>query len=154
VTLFEWFFSPRSKRDWKSWWALSVTLPFVFCLAFLISESMQQTEVGARQQLASGIITAYEPSNHDSCRYTFAIQGREFNGIGSCPMHPGIVGAQVRVYYDPMNPATSSLEDFLEARKRNRGVIFISMLGICAVTALILYSKLKAQKSKARLGPL
>jgi len=125
-----------------------MTLPFVFGLSFLIPEQIQNAEVGGRQQATLGVITAYEPSNHDSCRYKFIVLGRDFENISGCPTHPGVVGATVSVYYDPQNPAISSLEDFLQRRTRNRVMIPLMAFGICAVIGTIIYAKLSSPPSK------
>jgi hypothetical protein len=125
-----------------------MTFPFVFGLSFLVPQQLRDARVGAREQFATGVVTAYEPSNHDSCRYTFSINRQRFDGISGCPFHPGAVGAVVQVYYDPANPATSSLEDFLEARRRNEGMIPLMLLGICAVISAILFSKYRHRTKK------
>jgi hypothetical protein len=116
VNFLRWFFSPRSKNDLKSWNALFMTAPFVFGLAILIPGAIHNADVGSRQQSTNGVVTAYEPSNHNSCSYTYTVQGNRFSGTSASPtatlMAPATVGEPVQVYFDPKNPATSSLEDF------------------------------------------
>ncbi len=147
VTTFERSMSPQTKYDWNPWWALILALPFAFGLAFLIPESLQDSAIGSRQNMATGKVTAYDPYNHDSCRYTFTAQGRQFTAIGSCPTHPGVVGAKVPVYFDPADPTKSSLEDFSKVSKRKQGVVFVMIFGVCGVTAFVFLSKLRRREA-------
>jgi hypothetical protein len=148
MTIIEWFFSPRSQNDWNSWWALTFTLPLFVALAVLVPASLKNAEVGNRQRLASGVVTAYEPSNHNQCRYTFSVQGTRFSGVSSAPKGTVFVGEEVEVYFDPTNPATNSLRDFSATSRGSRGVVFISLAGIFGITGLILYSKTRSHRRR------
>jgi hypothetical protein len=143
MTIIEWFFSPRSRNDWNSWWALTFTLEFFIALAVLIPQSLRNAEIGARQRQVGGVVTAYDRSNHNQCRYSFSVDGSPFVGVSSAPADSTFAGEQVQVYFDPINPAANSLKDFSASSRRTRGVIYLSFLGVFAVTGFIIYNKVK-----------
>ena len=149
MTLFEYFFSPRSKGRGSSWWSLTMALPLVIGLVDGLYWSRRDAVIGTRQESTSGQVTAYEPSNHNSCRYTFTVQGKQYAGMDSSPTAtpaaPAIVGDQLQVYFDPNNPTTNSLEDFSMRSRRDRGLVPLFMLGICVIPVIIFYSKLRGQ---------
>ena len=146
VTFFEYFYSPRAKGRFRSWWSLTFTFPLVLTLVHGLYYSRRDAAIGTRQESTSGQITAYEPSNHNSCRYTFTVQEKQYVGMDSSPtatpVAPAIVGDQIQVYFDPINPTTNSLEDFSIRSHRVRGLVPISAFGICVIPAIILYLKL------------
>jgi hypothetical protein len=121
-------------------------MPFAVGLVLVIPESIQKAEVGARQQLSSGIVSAYDPSNHNMCSYTFTVAGRQFAGKSGAPTDTAYVGEQVQVYYDPIKPSTNSLEDFRQASWEDRAVAYVLLIGIGLVVAIVLYAK--ARKSR------
>jgi hypothetical protein len=118
-----------------------MTAPLVFGLVFVSSNAHRYHVIAERQQATTGIVTAYEPSNHNQCTYTFVIRGTQYSGTWSSPTETAHVGQAVQVYFDGGNPATNSLEDFESASRRQRGMQSLLVLGICAVVGFIVYAK-------------
>ena len=115
----------------------------------LISAALKDAAIGRRQQVTDGEVTAYEPDNHNSCRYRFDFEGRQFVGVSGCPGLTGIVGEQVQIYFDPGDSTESSLEDFSQTSQRNWGVILFMAFGVCIVIGIVGISKvLKSKQSK------
>lgn len=149
VTLFEFFYSKQQRRNWNSWWSLYMAAPCAFGLLLLVPTTLQDAAIGNRQQTTAGIITAYEPNNHDSCRYAFSAQGKQFGGIDGCPRHPGAVGSTVKVYFDPTNPAKSVLEDFSVRGRRNRPLIYLCAIEVAAVFLFVIFIKISHRDEAA-----
>ncbi len=146
VTFREFFFSPRSKGRWRSWWSLGMTYPLVVGLAMGLYSSRRDANIATRQESTSGQVAAYEPSNHNSVRYTFAVKGKQYVGMDSSPTAtpevPAIIGDRVQVYFDSDNPTTNSLEDFWSRSRRDKGLVPICAFGIVVIPAIILCLKL------------
>ena len=146
-----WFFSPRSKDDWKSWNALVMTAPFAFGLVFVSLNSYRYHHIAERQQSTSGVVTAYQPSNQNQCTYSFKVQGTQYSGKWSSPTETAHVGRAVQVYFGRSDPATNSLEDYESANRRQRGLRSFLILGICGVVGVIVYSKSRFAEVNFRL---
>lgn len=149
MNFIKWFFSPRSKHDWRSWNALFMAGPLAFGLFFVSSNAYRYHAIAERQQLATGVVTAYQPSNHNQCSYRFETHGVQYSGTWPSPTPTAHIGQSVQVYFDRSNPAINSLEDFESASRRNRGMQTFLILGICAIVGSIAYAK---ARSKLTLG--
>jgi hypothetical protein len=141
VNFVRWIFSPRSHDDWKSWNALIIAAPLAFGLVIVLFDSHRDHLIAARQQSTIGVVTAYEPSNHNQCSYTFEFQGKQYRGESSSPTATTSIGQQVQVYFDRSDPATNSLTDFESESRNNEGFSRFLIIGIFGVIAFILYSK-------------
>jgi hypothetical protein len=117
-----WFFAPRSKDDWKSWRSLVITFPFIIGVFLVAPQAMRENTAATRQQTSQGIVTAYEPYNHNECSYTFTANGRLYSGIRSAATTDVRVGDRVLVYYDSQDPTVNALEDFSEMSHNDRGL--------------------------------
>jgi hypothetical protein len=118
-----------------------MAVPFLLGLLWTWPSGFEDLHIPGREQPASGVVTAYEPNNHDSCRYQFFAGGREWDDIDSCPVHPGVVGSTVTVYFDPRNPARSELENFGERGGRSIRFGSICLGGVFVVFVSILIAK-------------
>jgi hypothetical protein len=118
-----------------------VAAPFAFGLVFVSFNAHRYHAIAERQQTALGSVTAYDPSNHNPCTYTFEVRGNQYSGKWSSPTETAHVGQRVQVYFEGSDPATNALEDFESAGRRQRGMQSFLTLGICGVIGLILYSK-------------
>ena len=84
---------------------------------------------------AVGRVTAKEPENHNFVRYTFQVNGKSYDGIGSAggenPEFEELrIGTNVNIYYDPENPDFSFLGNpHKQAASATAGVIFTSLIG-------------------------
>jgi hypothetical protein len=146
LNIVQWFLGKRPRSDWNSWWSLIITPPLLIAMAFSVSSVRRDSGVASRQNTAEGIVTAYEPSNHNHCRYSFRFDGRTFEGIDSSPTNTATVGQHVTVFFDPNRPETNSLEDFESAKGREVGMIPFCGIGIGAVVGFVLYSKSRHSK--------
>jgi hypothetical protein len=123
-----------------------MTFPLLVGLVHGLYSSWLASSLGAHEATTSGQVTAYEPSNHNSCRYTFTFFERQYVGMDSSPTAtpaaPAIVGDQVMVYFNEIDPTKNALEDFNARSHRVRRLVPIYALGICVIPAIILYLKL------------
>jgi hypothetical protein len=149
LELLQWFFGKRSRSDWQSWWSLTLTLPLFIALGGVVPNALRDADVARREKTVEGIVTAYEPSNHNQCRYSFAFDGRLFEGMGSSPTNTATVGQHVTVFFDPNRPEINSLEGFEIAKKRQMGMVPFCGIGICAVVGFVMYSKLRQSRRAA-----
>ena len=119
-----------------------MTYPLVAGLAFGIWDSTRDSAIASHQLTTTGVVTAYEPENHNQCRYIFSVQGKSFEGHDSAPHHPQPLGEVVNVFYDSTNPSASGLEDYSKRGKREGGLIPLCVFGILLIPAIILYNKI------------
>lgn len=133
----------RSSRTWNrpSWWSLLAVLPWVLGLALLIQESRTESQIAGRQQVASGIVTAHEPANHNRCGYKFSVNGKTYTGWQSPGSDELAIGKQVIVFYDPQNPSRSALTDFHKLSISSLGPVPVLSFGIGSVAVFILYCR-------------
>ena len=149
MNFIQWFFSPRSKEDWKSWNSLFLALPLVFgTLVFTIPKVLQDDGAAKRQQTTTGTVTAYDRSNHNQCQYVFEVQGKRYGGMGSVPTGTASVGEHMQVYFDSRDPAINSLRDFSSTTRGDESMGAFLVLGICGFTVLIIYGKLRRIKDQ------
>jgi hypothetical protein len=123
-----------------------MTFPMIVGLAFSLWSSHRDAAIGARQESTTGEITAHERNNHDSYRYEFTAQGKKFSGLSSSPRAKETMGEPAQIYFDPQNPTTNSLEDFLERSRRDKSLDSIFIFVICAIPAIIFCSKIDWSK--------
>jgi len=93
--------------------------------------------IAQRQQTTWGTIFAHEPHNHNRYGYTFSVNGIFYSGWYSPENDEPTVGQRVTVYYDPVDPNTSALEDFGELAFRVLGPVPLE-IGGSGVIALII----------------
>ncbi len=110
---------------------------------------MRENAASKRQQVSQGVITAYEPSNHNECRYLFSVGGRQYSGMRPAGTTSVFVGERVTVYYDSQDPTVNAIEDFSEMSRRDRNFVYIVLFVIGAVVAVILYSKAVVRKQSS-----
>ena len=80
-------------------------------------------------------VTAKEPDNHFFIRYSYTVNGHEYQGIGSAgrgnPDFESIkVGDPFRVFYDPSDPTISVTGNpSVQFASIKRGIAFLTLLG-------------------------
>ena len=141
MKLFEWILSPRSQKDWQSWWALLITLPWVIGLLLLVSDGRNKADIASREATAIGTITEHNPSNHNECRYRFTVRGRLFEGGSSCRTENVVLGSTTTVYFDAANPTINSLEEYDESGRNSLGPCGLIIAGILSFVGAIAYQK-------------
>jgi hypothetical protein len=103
--------------------------------------------VANREQETTCLITAHETSNHNQYRYSFTVLGRPYTGISQSPTDSAVVGEQMKVYFDPDDPTTNSLEDFSLASRRDFGPLPLLVGGILAVAGFIGMTKMRSKRT-------
>src|SRR5262249_52305891 len=133
----------RTSRAWNrpSWWNLLVALPWALGLAFLIQESIMESQIAGRQQTTHGIVTTHEPGNHNRYGYKFEVDGKAYTGWQSPKDEELAIGEQVIVFYDPQDPSRNSLTDFRDLSTSSLGPVSMLLFGIVAVAGYILYRR-------------
>lgn len=78
-------------------------------------------------KVTTGVITEVHPENHDSYYYTYAVDGRKFNGIDTncCTVHPN---TPVRVTYLPQNPSISCADSPYDKLSNEIESIFVGLI--------------------------
>jgi hypothetical protein len=141
----------RMKQNWQSWRMMWITLPWVIGVCVVMFTAHKDAVVGSRQHVTTGVITAHELHNHNQYRYRFSVNGATYTGISSAPNDVAVVNAGVKVYYDPQDPSTNSLEDFV-GRNGQPGILPLLLLGIAGTAGVILSQKMKARRSGHQQG--
>lgn len=124
-----------------------VTVPWVLGAAFSIAASHREAVVANREQNTTCLITAHETSNHNQYRYSFTVSGRQYSGISQSPTDGVAVGEQMKVYFDPQNPSTNSLEGFSAASQRELGPVPLLAAGVLAVAVFIGLNKMRTKRT-------
>jgi len=136
VNFLRWFFSPRSKNDWKSWRSLVITFPAIVGMLFVAPQAVRESRAASRQQSTEGRVIGYERSNYNQCRYTFSVHGRPYGGMRSALTTDVTVGDRVLVYFDSQDPTMNALEDFSAMSQRDKGLCSCSSLSLAVSLAL------------------
>jgi hypothetical protein len=133
----------RTTRTWNypSWWNLLVVLPWALGLAFCIHEGTMNSQIAGCEQTATGIVTAYEPANHNQYGYKFEVDGKSYTGLESPKGSELAIGKRVIVFYDPQNPSRNALTDFHDMSISALGPVPMLLFGIGMVTVLIFYKR-------------
>lgn len=142
----------RVAKDWNppSWKALLITLPWVAGLAFFSYSSIVQRAIAGRQQTTPGIIRTHDPANHNSFGYEFSVNGKLYVG-SQIPSREYKIGQQVLVYYDPRDPATSSLDSFTRAADQSLGPLFFcSLFTVATIVVIFALRRDRARKLRRR----
>jgi hypothetical protein len=138
VNFFRWFSSPRSRGDWKSPYSTFITLPWLLGAVMGMLDSRKDAAIASRQQTTFGHIAAHEPSNHDMYRYKFQAADEERSGLSNLPYDHADIGEEVKVYFDPSDPASNSLIDYSERSERDKSLVPFLLVGSGALATFIL----------------
>lgn len=112
-----------------SLWYVLVTTPWFLMAVFCLYESAVDSVIAKREKTVLGTIVAHEVANHNQYRYTFMVNGGSYAGFGHPPNGPSEIGDQLRVYYDPSNPAKNALVDFAVSEVEVLGPVPLCLLG-------------------------
>jgi len=134
--------APNAARAWEA-----------ESLLYLLFLAISQRIVVGRQQIVQGMLTAYEPGNHNQYEYVFSVGGKSYSGWESPKGRPLAVGQKVTVYYDPRHPTTNSLTDFGDLSIETFGPIPTLLFGIGAVAWFISRTRRKNKSSPSRDSP-
>ena len=123
------------------WWYALVTLPWLIGVALDASQARRHRGIASREQTTIGAITAHNPSNHDSYQYTYSVGSRTIRGWQIPYRVEWRMGEQVIVYYDPTEPAVSSLVEFRDLSDEDIRSVPITVFGIIGILAYISYRR-------------
>ena len=141
--------SRERAAGWRNppWWYATLALPWLAGLALLVSQVHSDRAIAARERTTQGTITAHDPGNHDSYEYTYGVGDRTFRAWQIPSDDVWRLGQQVVVYYDPTDPAVSSLVEFTERSDRNAGPVPALLLGISGIFAFIYFQRRRARRT-------
>jgi len=129
-----------------SWSSLLIAMPWLIGSIALMWGAIANHDVATREKTTIGAITAHEPANHNTYVYTFAIEDKAYAGRQIPDRRELAVGQQVRVYYDPRDPAKNSLIDFDEVALGNLGPAAFAFWSSVAVIVFIIVQRRKNQR--------
>ena len=129
------------------WWYAFVALPWILMLAWTATEVRRDRAIASREQTAQGTITGHDPGNHDSYEYTYVVGGRTYRAWEIPYRIEWRMGEQVVVYYDPRDPAVSSLVEFAERGDQEAGPVPVLLLGVAGVVAFIYFQRRRARRA-------
>ena len=124
-----------------SWRSLVLAIPFAALLTITVHDGHKVAVVAIREQKAEGVVTGCDPSNHNWCHYKFSFRERTFEGFGGWVGEKPSTGQHVTVFFDPLDPNTSSLEDYASEDRRERGIAPLCWAGVLTVVMIIVSAK-------------
>jgi len=138
-------------RHWHypSWWNLLILLPWVFGIVLCVHEWRVDRSIAQREQTTRGVVTSYEPQNHNLYGYAFAVDGRPYRGWESPKANEIEIGKVVTVYYDPADPSKNALTHFDELSSASLGLVPLMIVGI---VGLALFVSLRRRRNHATKG--
>lgn len=140
---------PRPFSD--AWWFLILTVPLLIGMAASASSAYKNGEIAIRQKTTDGIVTDFEPSNYNLCRFTFSFLGRTYEGAGRPLIGTATVGQHLIVFFDPNHPQTNSLEDFARLSRRQKGFVPLCLVAIFGVVGLVVYARQRQSRTANQL---
>jgi hypothetical protein len=132
-------FGARLEQTWgnPSWWNLLIVLPWVLGMVVMLYGFRTDEVTASRERTTTGLIVSHDPPNHDRFGYQFEVKGRRYSGWAIPSTHEYQIGEQVLVYYDPLDPSTSALDDFADSGYRVLGPVSFCLFGTCGVALYI-----------------
>lgn len=114
-----------------------IVLPWVLLATLSIYEWDVDRRIAAREMTAVGIITRHQPAQHNRYGYTFSVNGQTYSGWETPLRAEPVIGQEVHVYYDPVNPKKNALTDFAELSAGSLGSIPLVLFGVVTVAVVI-----------------
>jgi hypothetical protein len=102
--------------------------------------------IAQRQMTTSGTIHTHEPGNHNRYGYNFSVSDQPYSGWYIPEHNEPTIGQRVTVYYDPIDPNTSALDDFGELALRALGPVPAEIGGSVFFIVVILGIRWQQQK--------
>lgn len=124
-----------------SWWNLLVVLPLVIGAVLSIHEAHVEGTIAKRQETTVGIITDHQPQEHNRFGYKFFVNGKQYTGWESPRSETLVIGKQVTVFYDRLNPDKNALTDFSELQIHALGTLPILFVGLGAIASYIFFKR-------------
>jgi hypothetical protein len=130
----------RPVPPWPSWGYLILAWPFIG-MALLISVSvLRSARIAPYQAITHGVITCYDPPNHNQSRYAFTVADHKYTGESNFPgaENPPIHSV-VTVYYDARDANTNNLQPYASLSRDDASVaILLFTLGSAVIVIVII----------------
>ena len=135
--------APASRPDRRpSWKYVLLAAPFLLGATLMAYALLGDVAAAKRQQTALGTINAHEPSNHGRYGYRFSVNGRSLSGWAiPHERQEYVIGQEVRVYYDPVDPQRSALEPFEALALGLVGPVAFTLAGSAVIVAMVLVGR-------------
>ena len=130
-------YSAGSRKRLLPWWSLFIVTPWLIGAALGIYDWHRDRVIAQRQQTTLGTILTHEPGNHNRYGYNFSVSDKPYSGWYSPGNNEPTIGQRVTVYYDPIDPNTSALDDFGELALRELGPVPAEIGGSVFVIVVI-----------------
>jgi hypothetical protein len=132
----------RLVKQWTppSWWNLVITLPWVIGFAWFLYSGSVDRRIAAGEKTTSGTIRVHDIPNHDRYGYDYSVNGATLTAW-QIPERDYQIGESVRVYYDPLDPANSSLSNFAANADDSIGPSVFCSVGTLIVALVIVFLK-------------
>jgi len=130
-------YSGGARKKRVPWWSLFIVTPWMIGAALGIYGSHRDRVIAHRQQTTSGTILTHEPGNHNRYGYNFSVSDKPYSGWYTPEHSEPTIGQRVTVYYDPIDPNTSALDDFGELALRDLGPVPAEIGGSLLVIIVI-----------------
>jgi hypothetical protein len=129
--------SEGSRKKRLPWLSLLIVTPWMIGAALGIYGWHRDRVIAQRQQTTSGTILTHEPGNHDRYGYNFSVSDKPYSGWYTPENNEPTIGQRVTVYYDPIDPNTSALDDFGELALRDLRAV-PALIGGSALVIMII----------------
>jgi len=144
-------FLNRSRKPWPSWEYLVLAWPFIG-MALLISIGvLRSARIAPHQAITHGVITGYDPPNHNQARYAFTVENHQYTGESNFPgADSPPIHSVVTVYYDARDANTNNLQPYASLSRGDASVAILLFTLGSAVIAIVIIAK--ARKHFLRRG--
>ncbi|MFZ0337549.1 MAG: DUF3592 domain-containing protein [Terracidiphilus sp.] len=131
-----------------SWWNLAGLAPFLLLGTISVHSWWNDAQIATRQKTTIGTIDGHDPPNHNRYSYAFFVNGHQFTGWATPGDRDFVIGQQIIVYYDPVDPSENSAYDFGEVNPG--GFVFIGFcLLACIFYPFLIYHQRRLRKGSA-----
>ena len=132
----------RLVKQWSppSWSNLVITIPWVIGLVWFLYSGNVDRRIATREKTTQGTIRVHDAPNHNRYGYDYSVDGAGLHGW-QIPDNDYQIGQMVRVYYDPLDPSTSSLYDFTVNADRAIGPTAFCFVATLIVVWVILFRR-------------
>jgi hypothetical protein len=142
-------FWDKLAKQWSPplWGNLAITIPWVIGLAWFFYSSSVDRRIAARERTTQGTIRVHDVPNHNRYGYDYSVDGADLHGW-QIPDRDFQIGQMVRVYYDPLEPSTSSLSSFTAHTDENIGPAVFCSIGTLIVVLVIAFSRRRVRRGR------
>jgi len=120
---------------------------FVVMTCIFAMKSIDESHTATRQKQSFATLTSCSDNRGQRyCNYNFSANDQEYTGDSKAPFS-AFFGEVQNVYYDPNDPTTNSLKEFLEQSHRDRNwAVLFGLIG-SALAVYFVFNKKAASGS-------